>query len=106
MKRASLMPLDHPPQRLHQLFRDRPATPFFKSDLLALREVALEILAQPVRQRGALSRQVYLIIQAERAVVEVGRADDAPDLIDDQDLRVVHCRSVFRDLDAAFEEVS
>ena len=49
-------------------------------------------------------REVHLIVQAEGAVVEVGRADDAPEPVDDEHLGVDHRRLVLVDLGARGEQ--
>src|SRR5439155_19527290 len=58
------------------------------------------------RKRGIQSGEVPFIVDAEGAAVEVGRADDAPDAVDDQNFRVDHRRLVFVDGRAGLEDLA
>ena len=53
---------------------------------------------------AAAHGDVQLVVELERAVVEVGGAEHAPDAVDHQHLRVHHRRLVLVDLDALLQE--
>ena len=56
------------------------------------REVALVVLEQPRRDLRIAHADVDLVVVLERPVVDVGRAEHRPQLVDDQHLRVRHRR--------------
>ena len=60
------------------------------------------------RSKSACSRaergHVQLVVQLQRAIVEIGRAEDAQQAIDDHRLGVHHGRLVFVELDTLFQQ--
>ena len=50
--------------------------------------------------------EVDFVIDAERAVVEVGGSDHAPYAIDDGDLGMNHGRFIFIDLSSGFQQIA
>src|SRR4051794_4942551 len=91
---------------LDELLLHRPSRPLVVGDAVAFREVVVEVFLQACRQVSGARCGVDLVVQAERAVVEVGAAEHAPRRVDDQHLGVVHRREVFVDLNAALEQVA
>ena len=63
-------------------------------------EVGLHALGEA----GVADREVDLVVEAEGTVVEVGGADDSPELVDDEDFGVNHGGLVLVDLGAGLEE--
>ncbi|MNC86593.1 hypothetical protein D3C83_22650 [compost metagenome] len=83
---------------------NRARAPLLESQLPRSGEIALEVVGQPLRERAIEDGRVQLVVQLERAIVEVRGSDDAQDAVDHHRLGVHHRRLVLVDLDAEPEK--
>ena len=67
-------------------------------------QILLEDAGEPGRQRGVVEGDVELVVESERAIVEVGAADGGPLSIHDHRLGVEQRRLILVDLDPALEQ--
>src|SRR5262245_13432149 len=98
------MSLGDAPERRENALAPRSALPAREVESFAVVAVDFELLAELRRERLAAYDDVDLVVEAERAVVDVRRADAHPLLVDEQYLRVHHPGRVFEDLDTGFEQ--
>src|SRR5207248_10327862 len=71
-----------------------------------MKGVVCEILSESRGHLRIEHSEVDFVIDAERAVVEVGGSDHAPYAIDNGDLGVNHGRFIFIDLSSAFQQIA
>ena len=71
-----------PPSVSTIALRQRPPPPFVQGDLAAGLQVTQEVFVQTSCERPAHGGEVDLVVQAERAIVEIRRAHHAPDAVD------------------------
>ena len=62
--------------------------------------------ARRARHVAVADRDVDLVVVLERTVVEIGRADHRPEIVDEQRLHVRHARLVFEDAHARLEQLA
>ena len=74
---------------------ERASAPIGRTHRRAPRQVSREVNFQAACQRLPLNGEIDFIVQTERSVVEIVRANDRPDLINDQDLCVHHRGLIF-----------
>ena len=65
-----------------------------------MRGVFLEYLIQPLGRRRIQKTERYLVVDLERPVVEIGRADGAPDAVDRHHFLVKQCGGILEEPDA------
>jgi uncharacterized protein (TIGR02284 family) len=94
----------HRSQVFHRLLMKGAVLPGFERDPLRLREVGLELHGFRGGESLVVDIEVGLVVQAERAVVEVGRAHRHQQAIDHEDLAMEHRRLVFVDLCTGFQQ--
>ena len=85
---------------LPKLFPPGPAAPFVEADAMGVRSIALKHRHLFARESDVVHVEIRLVVQAERTVVEVGRADRHQHLVHHHDLAMEHGRMVLVDLDA------
>src|SRR5690349_14947706 len=91
---------------LQQFFRPRALFPRFQCHAFRAREVRLENLDLPARECGIIDIEIGLVVDRERAAVEIGRADGYPQAIDDEHLAMEHRRLVLGDFNTGTQEVA
>lgn len=101
---ASELGLEQQRQPLHGLFLQGAVGPFLIGDLPGALEVVLEHPGLPRGEDLVVDVEVGLVVEAEGAVVEVGRADRDQQLVHDHDLAVVHGGLVLMDLRAGLQQ--
>src|SRR2546421_2992456 len=105
-ERHLLLPLENPGDAADEFFPERPMSPFIERDFAGVRAVAFEIHGEACGDMLVAECDVYLVVVFERAVVQVGRADHRPEVVDEQRLDVRHAALVFEHLDAALEDAA
>src|SRR5205809_6623675 len=71
------------PEVLASLFERAAAPPFVQIQLLRALKILLEVIAQTRSKARIADRHVHLVVQFERAIVEVRGPEHAPHAIDD-----------------------
>jgi hypothetical protein len=66
--------------------KDGAASPVFVVDEVTFGEVALEVFGDACGGSFVACGEIDFVVQTEGAVIEVGRADDAPKVGDDERL--------------------
>src|SRR5262245_31176609 len=97
MAARSLLPLEDPDERADDLLPDGSSLPAFQRHLTAVLQVPFVVLQQPRRQLRVAHCEVDLVVVLEGTIVDVRRPEDAPELVDDQDLGVCHRWTVLMD---------
>src|SRR6185295_7934332 len=100
-----LLALQNPGARAYRFLPKRPPRPLGAIDRVAARHVRLEVGADARGDGLAVKRDVHLVVVLERSVVEVGRADHGPEIVDEQRLHVRHPRRVLEDAHAGVEHL-
>src|SRR5918995_6949559 len=95
---------EQPPELLACLLGRRSVSPRFQRQTARPAEVHLEVFRQSQGKVGLRDRHVDLVVQLQRAVVEVGGSDDAPDPVDDEGLHMHHRRLELVDLNPGGEQ--
>src|SRR5687768_5682238 len=94
---VSGLALEQAGKRRDRALSERTTAPFLERERPARGEVRLKVGFQLRRELALQDGYVDFVVQPERAIVEVGRADHAPGVIDDEDLGVHHRRLVLVD---------
>ena len=81
---------ENPTDILKQVFEHAAMVPFLQIDSLAVGSIIFEVARECCRYRRIEQRNIDLIVDAKRTVIEVGRAHYAPHAIDDSDLGMNH----------------
>ena len=71
-------------------FREGSSLPGFKIDPCGMLQILFKDLCHLLPKKGIEDSHVALIVVHEGLVIEVGRADDAPGLVEDIGLGVEH----------------
>src|SRR5262245_13662462 len=93
------------PEEFARFHQHRPLPPGLQIEASGRLHVLLEIGEQPRRKIAVRHRDIQLVVELERSVVEVRRSEHAPHTVDDEGLRVHHGRLVLVDLDAQFHQL-
>src|SRR5690348_10074406 len=102
----SLLALENPRHRADQLLPQRAAAPSLERFLVTVGKVVIEIPADASGKAAIAGREVHLIVMLERPVVDVGGADNGPDLVDEERLHVRHTAVVLVDVQPRFEQLA
>src|ERR1051326_4135796 len=100
-----LLTLEDPRDRSDELLPHRAAPPRVEPDLAAARDVRIQIAAHPCGEPFVADREIHLVVVLERAIVEVRRADDRPEIVDDERLHVRHPGLVLEDAHPRLEHL-
>src|SRR6266513_2894644 len=96
--RNSKLRIDQRLGALGHLLPERSLLPLRIADAARALEIVVENRDLPFGELAAVNVEVSLVVEPERAIVEVGRPDRQPDAVDHQDLAVEHRRLEFIDL--------
>src|SRR5256885_1529380 len=101
-----LLTLEDPRDRSDELLPHRAAPPRVEPDLAAARDVRVQIAADPRGEPAVADREVHFVVVLERPIVEVRRADDRPQIVDEERLHVGHAGLVLEDAHAGLEHLA
>src|SRR4051794_32966386 len=96
---------DQPRAAFRELSQGASRPPFGKDELVACGQIAVLDLRQAVEARPVDQQQADLLVQLERADVDIARSDDAELAVDPQRLRVQQILAIAVDADAASEQL-
>lgn len=100
------MALDHSPEACKEPFAPRATAPSRDVQSLAVEQIVFEGLPQLPAEIRAHNEKVHLVIQTERAMVNVGGPYERPASIHDQHFRVHHVGGVLENLDTCFQKTA
>src|SRR4051812_20863289 len=98
------LPLEQARAEREQPLAPGSLAPFLQRDRASERQVGLEVALEERGEPSLEHREIHLVVEPERAVVEVGRPHHAPKPVDDEHLGVDHGRLVLVDLRAGGEQ--
>src|SRR5438270_4127948 len=101
-----LLALKDPAKQFGGTLQDAAAAPLLISNLTTVGEVAGEIFRETMNEALVARREIDLVVQSEGSVIAIRRTDNAPQTVDQHNLRVDHCRLVFEDLGSGLQELA
>src|SRR5690606_33373874 len=103
---SSLIALDHSPESCKEPLAPGATVPTCDVESLAVEQIVLECLPQLRAEIRADNEKIHFVIQAERAMVDVGGSYKGPALIHDKHFRVHHVGGVLENLNACFQKTA